>query len=140
MSSLTDAMYYAQISCPKRKLTILRGFIWPTLDNIFDAAAQIGIVGRYLISAKDNTIIGDHFALRYLLERQHTILVCDSLDGLNNEKVCLEVSGETATEEAVAQGLELELTNSEEALLKGVTSQVVIAFRQFLSRQKQSKA
>ncbi|XP_041448053.1 uncharacterized protein LOC111080393 [Drosophila obscura] len=168
MSSLTNDMYYAEISCPERRRTILRGFFSPTIENIFDAAAQIGITGQYLISAKDNTIIGDKFALRYLLERNHMILVCDSLDYRHPAKVSLEVAGETTTEEEqplqldMEQDLEdLELTSSEKEMLHRVVGWAVYrlqqvpletntlgiresstrwlnAFRKFLSRQTHS--
>ncbi|EDW33298.1 GL20112 [Drosophila persimilis] len=149
MSSLTNGTYFAKILCPTGKKTILGSFTRPVMKNIFDTAAQIGIVGRYLVSAEDNTVIGDDLALRYLLERNHRIIVSDSLDCRRAEKVSLDSSGETATEEeglhlVRAEVVDQEFTNTErellQELLEEVTRQVVVGFRKFLTEQSFSKA
>ncbi|XP_030373161.1 uncharacterized protein LOC115623094 [Scaptodrosophila lebanonensis] len=107
MSTYNYGRYYVLISSPDKKIRLMRGLSSPTIKDILEAAAEIGINGKFLLTAENRTVIGDDYALRYLLENSHEIIVAHTLD-VDKKHQFGEAIGETSTDpEAIELNLEV---------------------------------
>ncbi|XP_023036398.1 uncharacterized protein LOC111519484 [Drosophila willistoni] len=139
MSSLAYGRYYVLISSPNGKLKLFRSFYNPISQDILDAASEIGIHGKYLLNAENNAVIGDTYALRYVLDKKQMLIVTDSLDDIVKtapEHITLKraTKGESTTDEDLFEktvDIQIELSDKLTEL-RSQFSSVLGSFTNFL--------